>query len=333
MTASQAVSNTVTERVELGHSGVFVPRLGLGTTAIGGLYTPVGDALAAAVVRRAAQLGLRHFDTAPLYGYGLAERRLGTALRGVNRSDYVLSTKVGRLLVPGGNQGQPQWAETGDLAPVFNFSYQAAMQSLEQSLDRLGVQQVDIAHLHDPDDHYHDARDGAYRALLRLRASGEIRAIGAGMNQAEMLTRFVRDVDLDCVLLAGRYTLLDQSGLRSLLPLCIRRGVSVIIGGVYNSGILADPTPGARYDYEPAGRAILGKVLQIRAVCRRHNVPLKAAAIQFPFGHSAIACVIVGARTPHEVEENLRMFHHPIPPEFWADLKRTGLLGSAVPTP
>jgi D-threo-aldose 1-dehydrogenase len=333
MTATPAVFNSATEQVELGHSGVFVPRLGLGTTAIGGMYSAVGDAMAGSVVRRAAQLGLRHFDTAPLYGYGLAERRLGAALRTMKRSDYVLSTKVGRLLVPGGHEGQPQWAETGDLAPVFDFSYQAALRSLEQSLDRLGVHHVDIAHVHDPDDHYHDARAGAYQALQRLRSSGAIRAIGVGMNQAEMLTRFVREVDLDCVLLAGRYTLLDQSGLRTLLPMCAKRGVSVIIGGVYNSGILADPRPGAQYDYRPADPDVLGLVMQLQTVCRRHYVPLKAAAIQFPLGHPAVACVIVGARTPLEVEDNLRMFHYPIPSEFWADLKRAGLLDRAVPTP
>jgi D-threo-aldose 1-dehydrogenase len=216
---------------------------------------------------------------------------------------------------------------------VFNFSYQAAMKSLEESLDRLGVQRIDIAHVHDPDDHYHDARSGAYQALRHLRTTGEVRAIGVGMNQAEMLTRFVRDVELDCVLLAGRYTLLDQSGLRTLLPLCANRGVSVIIGGVYNSGILADPRPGAYYDYQAADPALLGRVLQIRAVCRQHSVPLKAAAIQFPLGHPAVACVIVGARTSREVEDSLRMFHYPIPPEFWANLKRAGLLDEFVPTP
>jgi D-threo-aldose 1-dehydrogenase len=225
-----AAIGAATERVELGHGGVLVTRLGLGTTAIGGLYSTVADETAAAVVQRAWQLDLRHFDTAPLYGCGLAEQRLGRALAVADRNEYILATKVGRLLVPGGRDTQPQWAETGALAPAFNFCYQAAIQSLEESLDRLGVQYVDIAHIHDPDDHYHQARTGAYQALHRMRSTGQLRAIGVGMNQADLLTRFVREVDVDCVLLAGRYTLLDQSGLRVLLPLCAKRGVSVIAG-------------------------------------------------------------------------------------------------------
>jgi D-threo-aldose 1-dehydrogenase len=321
------------EHVELGRSGVCVPRLGLGTTAIGGLYASVSETAATAVVHRAAQLGLTHFDTAPLYGYGLAERRLGVALRSVDRSSYVLATKVGRRLVRGGDAVQPQWADPGELTPVFDFSYDGAIHSLEDSLDRLGTQRIDVAHIHDPDDHYLQARDGAYEALRQLRTSGRLGAIGVGMNQWQLLARFVRDVDLDCVLLAGRYSLLDQSALQVLLPLCAARGVSVIAGGVYNSGVLADPSRAAHYDYRRVTPGVLARVKAIRGVCARHAVPLKAAAIQFPLGHPAVACVIVGSRTVSEVEENLRLFHYPIPPVFWSDLKRAGLLNDAVPTP
>jgi D-threo-aldose 1-dehydrogenase len=217
---------------------------------------------------------------------------------------------------------------------VFDFSYDGVLRSVEESLARLGLDRIDILHIHDPDEHYEAALTGAYRALDRLRAEGTIRAVGAGMNQAEMLVRFARAADFDCFLLAGRYTLLDQSGLAELLPLCAERGIAIIIGGVYNSGVLADPHgDGATFNYRPAGMRLLERARRLDAVCARFGVPLKAAAIQFPLGHPAVSVVLNGARSVAELEENAAMFRTPIPPELWAALKAEGLLPEGVPVP
>lgn len=322
-----------TDRVMLGRTGLLVTRLGLGTAPLGGLFAAVGDEQAVATVDRAWELGLRWFDTAPLYGSGLAERRLGRALRGRARDDYVIATKVGRLLVPGGQEGQEFWGESVDLGPVFDFSAPAVRRSVGESLDRLGLDRVDVLHVHDPDAHAGQALAGALPELLRLRAEGSVGAVGVGMNQAPLLAEFVRTADVDCVLLAGRYTLLDQSALADLLPLCAERGVAVVAGGVFNSGLLADPRPGARFDYLPADAGMLARSLALREVCDRHGVPLAAAAMQFPLGHPAVATVLVGARAPDEVAADVELFDLEIPGALWADLKRRGLLAEEVPTP
>jgi D-threo-aldose 1-dehydrogenase len=325
-----------TQQVPLGTTDLTVTRLGLGTAPLGGLYAPVGDAAATATVERAWQLGLRLYDTAPLYGYGLSERRLGAALAPRDRDGYVLASKVGRVLVPRGrpeSAGQDFWTEDSGVEPVFDYSYDATMRSLEESLRRLGTDRVDVLHIHDPDEHYAEALDGSYRALAELRRQGVIGAVGAGMNQAPMLARFAREGDFDCFLLAGRYTLLDQSGLAELLPLAAAKKISIIAGGVYNSGLLADPRPGAFYDYQPAPDDLVARAVAVRAVCERHGVPLKAAALQFPFGHPAVATVVIGARSPAEIEENVRMLTHPIPHDLWSELKADNLLGKEVPTP
>ncbi|GII23098.1 aldo/keto reductase [Planosporangium mesophilum] len=326
-----------TEPVTLGRTDLVVTRLGLGLAPIGGLYEPVGDTRAVATVDRAWQRGLRLFDTAPLYGYGLSERRAGAALARRPRDGYVLSTKIGRLLEPDGPDTDDVWAEVADgVAPRFDFSYPAVRASLSASLERLGLDRVDVLHIHDPDNHFDAALTGAYRALADLREAGVIGAVGAGMNQAPMLARFAREADapgFDCFLLAGRYTLLDQSGLNELLPLCAKRGIAVLAGGVYNSGLLADPQPGATYNYAPAPAPVLAKALAIREVCDRHGVPLPAAAIQFPLGHPAVTSVVIGARSPEEVDENIALFEYPIPAALWADLTSEGLLPDHVPTP
>ncbi|HEV7898178.1 MAG TPA: aldo/keto reductase [Planosporangium sp.] len=324
--------------VKLGRTDLVVTRLGLGLAPVGGLYEPVGDEPAVATVDRAWERGLRLFDTAPLYGYGLSERRAGTALAGRPRAEYVLSTKVGRLLEPGGGDTEDVWPESGatGVAPRFDFSYRAVRACLEASLERMGVDRVDVLHIHDPDDHFDEALADTYRALVDLREAGVIGAIGAGMNQAPMLARFAReagDPGFDCFLLAGRYTLLDQSGLDELLPLCAQRGIAVLAGGVYNSGVLVDPSPGSHYDYAPPPAPVLAKTLAIRAVCERYGVPLPAAAIQFPLGHPAVTSVVIGARSPRQVDDNVELFEHPIPPALWADLKSEDLLPGHVPTP
>ncbi|MEU7848953.1 aldo/keto reductase [Micromonospora parva] len=322
-----------TERVTVGRTDVVVTRLGLGLAPIGGMFDAVGDDVAHATVAAAWDLGLRSFDTAPLYGCGLSERRAGAVLAGKPRDQFTLSTKVGRLLVPDGGDRQEFWAEPTDLAPRFDFSAAGVRRSHAESLARMGLDRIDIAHIHDPDDHLAEAVAGAYPALAQLRAAGEIGAVGAGMNQAPALVELARTGDFDCFMLAGRYTLLDQSGLDELLPLCQERGISVLAAGVYNSGLLADPRPGAPYDYAPADQALLDRATAIRSVCERHGVPLRAAAIQFPFGHPAVASVVVGARNPDQVADNVAMVEWEVPEALWADLKAEGLLPKEVPTP
>jgi len=321
------------ERVPLGGTGVTVTRLGLGLAPLGGLFQAVGDATATATIDTAWDAGIRFFDTAPLYGSGRSERRAGAALAPRERSNYTLSTKVGRLLVPGPDEDAGMWAEPTPDVPVFDFSAEGVRRSYAESLDRLGLSAVDILHLHDPDEHFGSALDQARPALVELRAQGRIGAVSAGMNQSAMLTEFARTGDFDCFLLAGRYTLLDQSGLADLLPECTARGISVIAGGVYNSGLLADPVPGATYDYLPASPALLARAQALAAVCARYGVPLRAAALQFPLGHPAVASVLIGMRSPAEVADAVAMSTVDIPGQLWRDLVREGLLPEGVPTP
>jgi D-threo-aldose 1-dehydrogenase len=331
-----------TERVPLGRTSLRVTRLGVGTVPIAGLYEPVSEEQAQATLQRAYDLGLRYFDTAPLYGYGVAEQRLGRFLNTIPPQDVVVATKVGRLLQADRPGDEPthrgplrdrQFKSGSELEPVFDFSYDGALRSLESSLERLGIDRVDVLLIHDPDDHYAEALNGAYRALEKLRGEGVIGAIGAGMNQSEMLARFARETDMNCFLLAGRYTLLDHGALDELLPLCQSRGISIIIGGVFNSGILANPRQQATYNYQPADRSIVERALRIEAVCQRHGVPIAAAAVQFPLGHPAVATVLTGVRSPAEIEDNARLFQHPIPDAVWDELKADRLLPAAVPTP
>ena len=309
-------------------------RLGLGTAPLAGLYRPVEEGDALRVIEGAWQQGLRFFDTAPLYGHGLGEQRTGKVLREKSRSEYALATKVGRLLradVPP-EPGQ-SYKGTPPVNPVFDFSYDATMRSVEESRVRLGIDTIDVLHIHDPDNHYEQALTGAYRALDRLRSDGVIGAVGAGMNQAEMLTRFAREADFDCFLLAGRYTLLDQVALRELLPTCSERGVAIIAAGVYNSGVLADPRPDARYNYRKAPPELVQRAQKIQSVCRRHGVPLRAAAVQFPLGHPAVQTVVVGCRSLDQLEDTVRMFELDIPAALWQELKAERLLPEDAPTP
>ena len=288
-------------------------RLGLGTAPLGGLYDAVDDETARAVVERAWELGIRYFDTAPYYGSGSAERRLGAVLRERPREAFVLSTKVGRLLRP----GESDWRGAPPLQAYFDFSYDATLRSLEQSLERLGLDRVDVVLIHDPDDHYDEAIAGAYPALVRLRDEGVVRAIGVGMNQTKLLCRFALETDPDCLLVAGRYTLLDRSAGERLLPLCDERGIAVVAAGIFNSGVLAG---GDTYDYESASPAVLQRVDELHEVCERRGVPLAAVALQFPVRHPAVASVLVGCRTPNEVEEDVRLFELDLMEDMWGEL-------------
>jgi D-threo-aldose 1-dehydrogenase len=331
-----------TDRVPFGKTSLATTRLGLGSAPLGGLFNPVSDATAHAVVRHAHDAGLRFFDTAPLYGYGSAEQRMGHVLAQQPRDEFVLATKVGRLLrrpeAAGSGldaEGAGQFLEAPPLVPVFDFSYDAVMRSFGESLERLGVDRIDVLHIHDPDTHFEPALSGAYKALDKLRSEGTIKAVGSGMNQAEMLARFAREGDFDCFLVAGRYTLLDQAALPELLPICEQKKIAIIIGGVYNSGILAnlDNVERATFNYQPAEQRWLDKARQIKAVCDRHGVPIQAAALQFPLAHPAVVVVLTGARSTEELNQNLAFMRQPIPADLWAELKSTGLLPAEAPTP
>ncbi len=335
------------ERRTLGRTDVTVTRLGFGGASIGGLYRPVPFDDAVRTVRRAWDLGVRHFDTAPLYGYGASERRVGAALADRRREDYALSTKVGRLVVSADaisigadvdrqvfdGRENGAYAETADRRIVFDYSDDGVRRSLGDSLERLGLDRIDIALIHDPDRHWRQAIEGAFPALARLRDEGVVRAIGVGMNQAPMLARFAREGDFDVILLANRYTLLDQEAFAEVLPLCVDRRIAVMIGGVMNSGILADPRPGSRFDYSTAPADVVARAQRLAAACTRHDVPLKAAAVQFPLAHPAVVSVIAGVRSIEHLDEYAALYRAPIPAALWDELRADGLIPTDAPTP
>jgi D-threo-aldose 1-dehydrogenase len=301
-----------------------IPRgsLVFGGAPIGGLYAPVSDEEAAATLAAAWDAGIRAFDTAPHYGVGLSERRIGDFLAGRPRAEFAVSTKVGRRLIPatGTTDGADGFYGTPALSRVRDYSGDGARRSLEDSLRRLRLDRVDIALIHDPDEHLAEALDGAYPALAGLRADGTVGAIGVGVNSASPAEWFVTRCDLDCVLVAGRYTLLDDSAAGSLFPLCLARGVAVLAGGVFNSGILADPADGARYDYAPAAPGVLARARRIAEVCARYDVPVAAAALRYVLRHPAVTAAVVGVRTPGEVRADTGYLDLPIPDGLWADL-------------
>jgi D-threo-aldose 1-dehydrogenase len=326
----------------LGRTAVRVTRLGFGSAPLGNLFRPVDDATARETVRAAWTAGMRYFDTAPLYGHGLSERRLGSVLRGETRDAFVISTKVGRRLVPSATGADGAYVQVPAVTPVFDYTAEATRDTLAGSIERLGVGRLDVVLIHDigPVTHgaddgrrYREAMEGAYRVLHDLRSEGTIRAVGVGANEWPILERCARDGDFDCFLLAGRYSLLEQTALDSFLPLCASRAIGVIVGGPFNSGILAlGAVPGATYNYLPAPPAVLERVGALQRVVAAHGVPL-AAALQFPFHHPAVTAVIPGARAPTEVRDNLALLRQPIPPSLWRDLKAEGLLRTDAPTP
>ena len=335
------------ERVRLGPTGLEITRLGFGGASIGGLFAPVAEDDAVSTVRHAWSLGVRYFDTAPLYGYGASERRVGTALADKPRDDFVLSTKVGRLVretsaIPPDADIDRQSLDGREDAyyvvdrPVrmlFDYSADGVRRSLEESLERLRLGRIDIALIHDPDDHWREAIEGAWPALERLRSEGVISAVGAGMNQSAMLTRFVRESSMDVVLVAGRYTLLDQSALGDLLPACVERDVAVFVGGVMNSGVLADPRRGARFDYAPASPAVIDRARRIGEACARHGVPLRAAAMQFAMAHPAVVSLVAGVRSVDHLDEYPALLRRPIPGELWDELRADALIHPDAPVP
>lgn len=316
--------------------GMAVTELSFGAAPIGNMYSAVSDDDAAAAINAAWDGGIRFFDTAPHYGLGLSERRLGAGLRERPRDQYVVSTKIGRLLEPTG--AASRGLDDGFDVPathrrVWDFSRDGVLRSLDESLGRLGLDRVDILFIHDPDHHWRQAVEEAYPAVARLRDEGVVEAIGVGMNQAEMLADFVRSTDIDVVMLAGRYTLLEQGALDDLLPLCAERGVGVVAVGAFNSGLLALPRPpdDAMYNYAPAPAKLIERVRRIADVCEAHGTTLPAAALHFPLAHPAVVSLAVGNRDAAQVRRNLDLFHAPVPAGLWPALRDAGLLRSDAP--
>lgn len=331
---------------KLGRTGLDVTALGFGSAPLGDIYEQLDDATAIATVECAAEHGVTLFDTAPLYGQGSAEHRIGTALRRHDPSKRVVSTKVGRLLIPapGGRVRTSRFVGGLQFNVVNDYSYDAAMRSHEQSLHRLGLPKIDVLLIHDADawthgpeegpKRYREAMDGAYRALEKLRSEGVIKGIGIGVNDPVYAARYLKEGDFDCMLIAGRYSLLEQPALAEVLPLAEKKNVGVMLGGVFNSGILATgPIDGARYNYTPAPPEIIDKVRRIERVCASHSVPLSTAAMHFPLGHPAVSSLALGAVKPDEVRRNVAAITSVVPAALWRDLKAEGLLDAAAPVP
>jgi D-threo-aldose 1-dehydrogenase len=311
---------------------VLLTTLGFGASQGGNMYRARTDEEFAAAVDAAWDAGIRYFDTAPHYGLGLSERRLGAALRSRPRDDYVISTKVGRLLVPSPESAHltdtEGFAVAADHRRVWDFSRDGVLRSLEASLERTGLDRIDVVYLHDPDDHWQQAAAEAVPALVELREQGVIRAIGAGMNQSAMLTRFVRETDIDLVMCAGRFTLLEQGALHDLLPAADQQGVAVVIAGVYNSGLLARdwPPANATYNYQQAPAELLDRAMHIAQICQSHGTTLPEAALAYVRTHTAVACTVVGMGTATQVNETVRRANADVPADLWPALEGAGLI-------
>lgn len=334
---------------KIGQTNLHVTAIGFGCASVGNLFRAVSDDDARETLNSAWDFGMRYFDTAPYYGLGLSERRLGDALRNRPRKNYTISTKVGRLLRSDRSVTDDSvrfgFASPMPFRPEYDYSYEGIMRSFEASLHRLGVSHIDILLVHDLGEathgienkrHLWDFEHGGYRALDELRKSRDISAIGLGVNEWEICETVMGLGQFDCFLLAGRYTLLEQLALDSFLPKCSEHGASVILGGAYNSGILATGTQGdfvGNYNYEPAPSHIIEKVKRIEAIADHHNVTLAAAALQFPLAHDAVASVIPGLGKPSRVKKTLELFQEVIPHQFWDDLRSADLLAEAAPTP
>ncbi|MEV4175254.1 aldo/keto reductase [Nonomuraea sp. NPDC049709] len=314
----------------LGRSAVEVTELGFGGGPLGGLFTPPDDDAAAEALAAAWAGGVRYFDTSPHYGIGHSERRIGEFLGRMPREQYVLSTKVGRLLLPQDAAGRMDeyFQVPATHRRVWDFSRDGIRRSVEDSLTRLGVDRIDLLFLHDAEEHFEAALRDGYPALAELRAEGIVGAIGAGMYDSGMLTRLVREADVDAVMLSGYYTLLEQSALDDLLPACAEHGVSILAASVFNSGVLATPRPGpdARFEYRPAAAEVLERAHRIADVCEAHGVTLPAAAMAFPLRHPAVAGIVVGMRSAEEVRRNLAAFAGQVPERLWTDLAAAGLI-------
>ncbi|WP_310633687.1 aldo/keto reductase [Paraburkholderia sp.] len=343
---AQAFHPQVTQRRRIGRTALEVSALGLGTAPLGGLYRDLSDEEARATVDAAWSAGVRYFDTAPHYGHTKAEHRLGDALRRYPRHEYVLSTKVGRRFVPRTHayDGGEGWQNPLPFEAIYDYTRDGILRSFEDSQMRLGLVDIDMLLVHDIGRFTHGDRNahywrqlsegGGFRALDELRASGAVKAIGFGVNEREVIRDAMREFDIDCALLAGRYTLLEQQPLDDLLPACVERGVSILLGGAFNSGILARGVSGDRkFNYGDAPPEVVERVARLEAVCRRYDAPLAAAALQFPYAHPAVATVLTGARSAAELQENVASFETALPAELWLALRDEGLVDARAPLP
>ena len=312
--------------------GLHLTELGLGAAQFGNLYRETTDEQAASAVAAAWDAGIRYFDTAPHYGLGLSERRLGPLLAQYPREDYLVSSKVGRLLVDSpdldGRQDDEGFAVPATKRRVWDFSRDGILRSLESTLQRTGLDFLDIVYLHDPDDHLEQALGEGIQTLIELREQGVVKAVGAGMKQSAALTALINAADVDLVMLAGRYTLLEQGAVDDLLPLALERGVGVVIAGVYNTGLLssARPAAGAKYEYADAPTDLIERANAIADVCERHGVSLPEAALAFPLLHPAVVSVVVGVRDAAQVDGNVERYNTSIPPALWTELVARHLL-------
>jgi D-threo-aldose 1-dehydrogenase len=332
-------------KTKFGRVDLEVSAFSFGTAPVGNIFREIDEATSDAMFQTAWDAGVRYYDTAPMYGHGLSELRTGQSLRWKERDDFVLSSKVGRVLKPArkADIDYAPWTNAGRNTMHFDYSYDGTMRSFEDSLQRMNLEHMDIVFIHDIDvftrgdeqpEVFRQAMDTCYRALDDLRSQGVVKAIGVGVNEWEVCHAALKANDFDCFLLAGRYTLLEQDALNEFLPLCEERGAAVVVGGGFNSGILATGAkPGAKYNYAPAPEDILQKVASIEKVCADHGVPLPAAALQFVVAHPAIPSFIAGTRTVEQLKQNLDWFSHPIPADFWAALKAQGLLRDDAPVP
>ena len=331
-----------------GSAGIEFTELGFGTAPLGNMYRSISDEEAQRVLQEAWDSGIRYFDTAPLYGLTLSERRLGEFLKGRKRDSFVLSTKAGRLMRPcdaNDRTGIGQWFDVPNMRQVYDYSHDGVLRSVEESLDRMAIDSVDVLLVHDLCIFTHGSKEasdqrireflaGGYSALVRLRDEGVVKAIGGGINEWEVCQTLAEHGDFDLFLLAGRYTLLEQEALDSFLPLCESREIGIVIGGPYNSGILASgPTAGAYYNYSPAPDHILDRVREIKSLCDSYLVELKTAALKFPLFHPAVVSVIPGGQRVEEVKSNREIVRQEVPAALWRDLKAEGLLREDAPTP
>ncbi|WNC68226.1 aldo/keto reductase [Thalassotalea nanhaiensis] len=332
---------------QIGNTNLKVTELGFGAATFGNLYRPMADEDAQLSIKKAIDLGLNQFDTAPFYGFGLSERRVGNALREYDSNDFVLSTKVGRILEPCAKaEDKYGFCSPMPFEPKYDYSYDGIMRSFEHSIQRLGLSKIDILYMHDigrvthGDDHdrlFKIAMEGGYRAMDELRSQGLVSAIGLGVNEYEVCEQAMDHGYFDCFLLAGRYTLLEQKAIESFLPRCLKENSSIVLGGPYNSGILATGVKRdgviPHYNYEPASKDIINKVAKIEGICEEYNVPLAAAALQFPLAHPSVVSVIPGLSSANRVETTALQMQYDIPSDFWSALQRSGLLSPDAPVP
>jgi len=315
------------EKVKLKRSNLEVTRMGLGTAPLGGLFKSVTDADGEDMLQGALDLGISYFDTAPQYGHGVAEVRVGKALRGA-KTPFVIETKVGRVLRHVEGVEPEQWFPDAprDIVPVYDYSADDIKQAFEESLERLGLPHIDIVLMHDAEDYIKEATENAFPVLADLRSQGLIKAIGLGMNYVEPALQIMKGTDLDIALIAGRFTLLDQVAQKELFPYALKNNIDISMGGVLNSGVLANPVAGATYNYLPASDEIIAKAKKIGDFLKERDVPLMAAALQFPHRHPAVTSVIIGPRNREELKANIENFEHKLPDNLWSELEDAGLV-------